>query len=66
MSPQTMRISLVGSSEELDSVGGLATTDLAPLEDRVSVPSLVGLRQRLTLTERFTPDNARWRDPLVL
>jgi prepilin-type N-terminal cleavage/methylation domain-containing protein len=66
MSPQTVRISLVGSSEELDAVGGLATTDLDPLEDRVSVPSLVGLRQRLTLTERFTPDNARWRDPLVL
>lgn len=65
MSPQSVRISLVGSSEAVDAVGGLATTDLAPLEDRVSVPSLVGLRQRLTLTERFTPDNARWRDPLV-
>lgn len=66
MSPQTLRISLVGSSETLDAQGGLATTDLAPLEDRITTPSLVGERQRLTLTERFTPDNARWRDPTVL
>jgi prepilin-type N-terminal cleavage/methylation domain-containing protein len=65
MSPTTLRISLVGSAETVDATGGLATLDLAPLEDRLSVPSLVGLRQRLTLTERFTPDNARWRDPLV-
>jgi hypothetical protein len=65
MSPQTLRISLIGSSETVDAAGGLATDVLPPLEDRIATQSLVGLRQRITLSERFTPDNARWRDPLV-
>jgi hypothetical protein len=65
MSPQTLRISLVGSSEVVDSIGGLSDTNLAALEDRIVTPSMVGLRQRITLSERFTPDNARWRDPTV-
>ena len=65
MSPQTIRVTLVGSSEFEEEVGGLSTTDVLAVEDRVLMPSLVGARQRFTLTERFTPKNLRWRDTLA-
>ena len=66
MSPQTIRITLVGSSETAEAAGGLATLQLLAVEDRAPLPSPVGIRQRFTLTEAFTPMNLRWRDPTVL
>lgn len=66
MSPQTIRITLVGSSETDEAAGGLATPQVLAVEDRPPVPSPVGNRQRFTLTEVFTPKNMRWRDPTVL
>jgi hypothetical protein len=53
----------VASAEADEAAGGLATADVSPIEDRVELPSLVGTRQRFTLTERFAPENVRWRDP---
>lgn len=66
MSPQTIRITLVGSSETDEAAGGLASADVLAVEDRPPVVSPVGIRQRFTLTEVFTPKNLRWRDPTVL
>jgi prepilin-type N-terminal cleavage/methylation domain-containing protein len=66
MSPQTIRITLVGSSEAEEAAGGLATDTVLAVEDRAPVPSPVGVRQRFTLTEVFTPKNLRWRDSTVL
>ncbi|MEX1365826.1 MAG: hypothetical protein AB1Z98_22045, partial [Nannocystaceae bacterium] len=66
MSPQTIRITLVGSSEADEAAGGLATLEVLAVEDRPPVDSPVGVRQRFTLTEVFTPRNLRWRDSTVL
>lgn len=63
MSPQTLRVTLVASSEADEAAGGLATADVVAIEDRAPMASLVGTRQRFTLTERFSPENLRWRDP---
>jgi hypothetical protein len=65
MSPQSIRVTLVGSSEFAEEAGGLSTLTVLPVEDRPGMESSVGARQRFTLTERFTPDNLRWRDPSV-
>jgi prepilin-type N-terminal cleavage/methylation domain-containing protein len=65
MSPQTLRITLVGSSETEEAAGGLATQQVLAVEDRSPTQSPVGNRQRFTLTEVFTPKNLRWRDPTV-
>ncbi|MBL4689482.1 MAG: prepilin-type N-terminal cleavage/methylation domain-containing protein [Nannocystaceae bacterium] len=62
MSPQTLRITLVGSSEFTEEAGGLSTDQVLAVEDRVVVTSEVGPRQRFTVTENFTPKNLRWRD----
>lgn len=66
MSPQTIRITVVGSSETDEAAGGLATPQVLAVEDRPPMVSPVGNRQRFTLTEVFTPRNLRWRDPTVL
>lgn len=66
MSPQTVRITLVGSSETEEAAGGLATLEVLAVEDRAPIDSAVGTRQRFTLTEVFTPPNLRWRDPTVI
>jgi hypothetical protein len=66
MSPQTVRITLVGSSETDEAAGGLASPQVLAVEDRPPVASPVGNRQRFTLTEAFTPQNLRWREPTVL
>lgn len=63
MSPQTVRITLTASAEAAEAAGGLATDTLTAIEDRVPLASLVGTRQRFTLSERFAPENVRWRDP---
>ncbi len=63
MSPQILRVTLTASSEADEAAGGLATANLPAIEDRPELPSLVGTRQRFTLTERYAPDNLRWRDP---
>lgn len=63
MSPRTVRVTLVGSAEADEFAGGLATDQLLAVEDRAAMDSLVGSRQRFTLTERFSPENARWQDP---
>ncbi len=65
MSPQSLRITLVGSSETEEAAGGTATANVLAVEDRAPMASPVGVRQRFTLTERFTPKNLRWRDPTV-
>ncbi|MCX4239063.1 hypothetical protein, partial [Paraliomyxa miuraensis] len=65
MSPQTIRITLVGSSETEEAAGGLATDQVLAVEDRAPLASPVGVRQRFTLTEAFTPRNMRWRDPTI-
>jgi len=66
MSPQIMRVTLLGSGEMAEEAGGTATENLLPIEDRPQMESAVGTRQRFFLTERFAPDNLRWRDPSVL
>ncbi len=66
MSPQTIRITLTGSAETDEAAGGLAGPDVLAVEDRPPLASPVGVRQRFTLTEVFTPKNLRWRDPTVL
>jgi prepilin-type N-terminal cleavage/methylation domain-containing protein len=65
MSPQTIRITLVGSGEFPEEAGGLAALPVLAVEDRVPIDSQVGVRQRFTLTERFSPENLRWRDPSI-
>lgn len=65
MSPQTVRITLVASGEFEEEGGGLGTLEVIPVEDRVVMESAVGVRQRFTLTERFSPENLRWRDPEI-
>jgi prepilin-type N-terminal cleavage/methylation domain-containing protein len=63
MSPQTLRVTLVASSEADEAAGGLAVADVMAIEDRPALASLVGIRQRFTLSERYSPENLRWRDP---
>lgn len=65
MSPQTMRITLMASDEAEEAAGGIATDRLMTIEDRAELPSLVGTRQRFTLTERYAPENLHWRDSTV-
>ena len=66
MMAQSVRISLTASSEFDEEAGGLAVLQLPPVEDRPAMDSPVGVRQRFTLTERFSPENLRWRNPNVL
>ena len=70
MSPQTIRITLLAKSET--TAGGNADdpaneffNQLFPIEDRPKMDTIAGAREYLTLTERFTPRNLRWRDPLL-
>lgn len=65
MSPQDVRITLVASGEFDEEAGGLGTLEVLAVEDRPVMDSEVGVRQRFTLTERFSPDNLRWRDPEI-
>jgi prepilin-type N-terminal cleavage/methylation domain-containing protein len=65
MSPQTIRVTLVGSGEMPEEAGGLSVLSVLAVEDRAPMDSAVGVRQRFTLTERFTPGNLRWRDPSI-
>ena len=65
MSPQAMRVTLVGSSEYDEQAGGLATDTIMAIEDRAAMVSPVGPRERFHLTEIFTPENLRWRDARI-
>lgn len=65
MSPQTVRVTLVASGEYDEEGGGLGTDQVLAVEDRPVMESEVGIRQRFTLTERFSPENLRWRDPQI-
>lgn len=69
MSPQTIRITLVGTSEAEAGPGGLANVLLPVVEDRGPIDQPAGggagPREHFTLTERFTPKNARWRDARI-
>lgn len=65
MSPQSLRITLVASGELDEEGGGLGTDQVMAVEDRPAMTSEVGVRQRFSLTERFSPENLRWRDPQV-
>ena len=65
MSPQTVRVTLVASGEYDEEAGGLGTDQVLAVEDRPPLTSEVGIRQRFTLTERYSPENLRWRDPQI-
>jgi hypothetical protein len=65
MSPQAMRVTLVGSSEFDEQGGGLATNTIMAIEDRGAMLSPVGARERFFLTATFTPENMRWRDTQI-
>ncbi|HWB75759.1 MAG TPA: prepilin-type N-terminal cleavage/methylation domain-containing protein [Nannocystaceae bacterium] len=65
MSPQTMRVTLLATDETVEAAGGIATNQLMAIEDRPELPSLVGTRQRFSLTERYAPENLHWRDSTV-
>ncbi len=66
MSPQLIRVSLVGAAEFESPAGGVSTNVLPALEDRAYKTSFIsGYRERFTLTERFAPANLRWRDPYL-
>lgn len=70
MSPQTIRITLLAKSETIAAVD---TTDdnqvlfnkLMAIEDRPQMDTIARGRESLTMTERFSPRNLRWRDPLL-
>jgi hypothetical protein len=70
MSPQAFRVTLLAKSET-QGPGEAEDTSLAlyhqlfPIEDRAQMDTIAGAREYLTLTERFTPRNLRWRDPLI-
>lgn len=66
MSPQLVRVTLVGSSENPEQAGGIQSDQLPAIEDRPEMDSQVGVRHRFSLSETFTPINLRWRDPQVL
>lgn len=68
MSPQSVRITLTGTSEGPSGPGGLASVTLPAVEDREPVTQPAGTadpRDHITLTERFSPRNLRWRDTRV-
>jgi hypothetical protein len=65
MSPQTVRVTLTASSELIEQAGGLSVPTVLAVEDRPAMASPVGSRQRFSLTERFSPDNLRWRDAAI-
>ena len=65
MSPQAIRVTLVGAPRTEEAAGGLADAWVLAIEDRPPMPSVMGRRQRLTLTEHFVPKNLRWRDPSI-
>jgi prepilin-type N-terminal cleavage/methylation domain-containing protein len=70
MSPQTIRITLLAKSETVSSVDPLDANQvlfnkLMPVEDRAQMDTIAPGRESLTLTERFSPRNLRWRDPIL-
>ena len=70
MSPQTIRVTLLGKSEtrasgEADNPADEFYNQLFSIEDRPKMDTVAGAREYLTLTERFSPRNLRWRDPLL-
>jgi len=65
MSPQAIRLTLVGSAMTEEAADGLASPVVLAVEDRPAMTSSVGRRVRATLTESFVPRNLRWRDPTV-
>jgi prepilin-type N-terminal cleavage/methylation domain-containing protein len=69
-SPSTIRVTLLGKSETLatgnaDDPNNEFFNQLFPIEDRPQMDTIAGTREYLTLTERFSPRNLRWRDPLL-
>ncbi|MEE9386649.1 MAG: prepilin-type N-terminal cleavage/methylation domain-containing protein [Nannocystaceae bacterium] len=71
MSPQVVRVTLLGKAEvvSVDSTNADAYSYfqyLYPIEDREQMGTIAGAREYFTLTERFGLRNARWRDPSVL
>lgn len=70
LSPSTLRITLLGRSEtrvagNADDPNNEFYNQLFPIEDRPQMDTIAGGREYLTLTERFSPRNLRWRDPLL-
>lgn len=70
LSPQSIRVTLLGKSEtraagEADDPNDEFYNQLFSIEDRPKMDTVAGAREYLTLTERFSPRNLRWRDPFV-
>ncbi len=67
LSPQVIRVTLLAKADTLaggsDSQTDAFFTQLVAIEDRATIESIVGNREYRTLTERFSPHNAHWRDP---
>ncbi len=67
LSPQVVRITLLAKPDTLaggqDAAADPFYTKLVAIEDRATIDSIVGNREYRTLTERFAPHNAHWRDP---
>ncbi len=67
LSPQVVRVTLVAKPDTVaggaDSQTDAFFTQLVAIEDRPTMESIVGNREYRTMTERFTPHNAHWRDP---
>ncbi|MEM9457514.1 MAG: prepilin-type N-terminal cleavage/methylation domain-containing protein [Myxococcota bacterium] len=65
MSPQAIRVTLVGALPTEEAAGGLADARVLAIEDRPPMSSVIGRRERFTVTEHFVPKNLRWRDPSI-
>ena len=67
LSPQVIRVTLLAKPDTLaggaDATNDVFYTQLVAIEDRATIDSIVGNREYRTLTERFMPHNAHWRDP---
>ncbi|MFO7562683.1 MAG: prepilin-type N-terminal cleavage/methylation domain-containing protein, partial [Enhygromyxa sp.] len=69
LSPQVVRVTLLAKPDTVAAGSGSLTdpfyNQLVAIEDRPSMPSVVGNREYRTLTERFSVRNAHWRDPAL-
>jgi prepilin-type N-terminal cleavage/methylation domain-containing protein len=65
LSPSTIRITLLAKPQEQQNTDADFGDDLFGIEDRPKMDSQAPGREYVTLTERFTPRNLRWRDPAL-
>lgn len=68
LSPQLIRVTVLGRGEKESSTSSLAEVAnnvLYPIEDRQEIDSNSEAGEYYTVTETFAPANLRWRDPLM-